>query len=149
MSQKRQIDRYEKVLWLARLNARFGSLWWAEEELWRNYLESYVGAQDRDGHPGVSVRSSELKSYFEKVPLLFGRTAKYGETGPILACLRPDNPTHLTVFGTMLNPAQIWVAEFDGRIGVARVRRWIHKWELDIQEKRSLSDWYQRNLNPI
>ena len=141
-------DPYEKVLWLAKLQLGFGTVWWVAEEAWVWYSEDYAGADDRDGHPGVSLMLVRLRSYFERVPLLLGCTARSGETGPVLAMLRPNEPAHLTVFGTRLLPVQICVAEFDDRLGKAHVRRWIEKQELDAQEKQSLMAWYQRNVTP-
>lgn len=137
---------HDAALWLAGLRVDFGSLWWVDEELWEKHLKHYPGAENRDGHPGASLMIGRLYSTFDRVPLLFGRSAREGERGPVLVCLDPRDATHLTVFGTKTHPGRIRVDEFDDRAATARVQPWQHKQELDPAEKRILRAWYDRNL---
>ena len=137
---------HDAALWLARLRVDFGSLWWVDEALWEKHLKHYPGAEDRDGHPGASLMFGRLYSTFDRVPLLFGRSARPGEKGPVLARLDPCHPAHLTVFGTKTHSARIRVDEFDDRVATARVQPWQHKQELDPAEKAILRAWYERNL---
>ncbi len=140
---------HEAALWLARLRLEFGSLWHVEEDVWHEYLRHYPGASDREGHPGASLMLGPLYSTYERVPLLFGRSAKPGETGPILARLIPLDPSHLTVFGTEMHPARIPVEEFNDRTATARVEPWRQKRELDPMEKAVLRKWYERNVQNV
>ncbi len=141
-------DLCENKLWLARLRADFGSVWAIEECAWRDYLSDYAGGRDRIGHPGVSVRRNPPPSYFDMLPLLFGCTAQWWhrkQKGLVFARLSPSDQEHETVFGTISEPARIWIAEFDGRRTYSRIKRWREKAEFDPDEKADLGAWCLRN----
>jgi len=124
----------------------FGTLWWVGEDVWETYQENYRRWGDREGHPGVSLLLGRLLLYRDRLPMLFGRSPKLGQTGPVLAVCNPRKPSRLTVFGTLVEPARIPLRELDPGETEPRVQPWEFKPQLDPNEKTALLAWYDRNV---
>ena len=120
----------------------FGSLWWVDEQVWKERVGGYDKQSTKRGHPGVSLRRVPVRDSMEIVPLLHGTS---GSAGPVVARgLSPDEdkgPNFPTSFGRLVIPAPLALDEMSGR---SRVKPNNWKPRLNQAEMNALDAWDKR-----
>ena len=122
------------------LDVCLGSLWWANESIWKSRLPRYDQQSTRKEHPALSIRKRPPDTPYETIPMLHGTSRESPGAFPVTG-LSPERGTeHFTWFGT-LRPVSIGLDE----IGYA-VRQNTHKPALDDLEHQAFETWLQRRL---
>jgi len=121
------------------LSARFGTVWWVDEMLWKERIKTYDPHSTKSGHPGVSIREDRPSITGELIPMLHGTS---GSQGPVVvrglfASYPVDYPTSV---GKPIAP--IPGMEFDGSARRVRVNR--NKPHLEPEEEEALKNWAQK-----
>ena len=94
------------------MNTSRGTLWWVKEEVWDEAADAQhlKYGSDREGHPGLSIRSPK-KPAGATIPMLYGsssaaRAAGWSESIRVRG-LDQKNTCHLTNFGQVFAPVCI------------------------------------------
>jgi len=112
----------------------FGSLWWVDEELWKEKIPRYDSQSTRKAHPGLSIRQTPLVSPYEAIPFLHGTSKKGGKSIMVHGLSKDEN--HTSYFGRIKSPIFI---------GLEFVLKKVHpnkkKPQLNHDEQKALHAW--------
>lgn len=90
-----------------------GALWWIRNDLLKVRQPQFNQNDKHKGHPGLSVRKSEVTSVCDAVPMLAGTSkARYLRKGSVVVSgLTAKDRKARTFFGTIVEPARYSVGE--------------------------------------
>ncbi len=115
-----------------------GTLWWVDESIWRDVLENYDQKSQRDGHPGLCIRTVPVVDLYSQIPMLHGRSKGSGVEVTGLTVEEPKRTTRFNLLGP------VPVMETIPRAGKQKVRPNRDKPRLTDAEQQALTDFLQR-----
>lgn len=127
-----------------------GALWWAQDDLIKDRHPAFNQADDRKGHPLLSVSQRELRSRFDAVPMLVGTSGKmknehWKSKCVMISGMTRQNREHKTYFGSIVQPG---LYSFEDLLtGVKPLNRFQHETGKWYNHRTMIPNWDKSTVN--
>lgn len=93
----------------------FGMIWWASEAIWKSRVTGYDQESTRESHPSISLRSYNLATSLDPIPLLHGTSnPDFGRV--VVRDITPGHTTHFGQIPPVGVPFDYWVGGGQDRL---------------------------------
>ena len=92
-----------------------GTLWWVDNDLWKDVISGFVMKKGNKKHPGLSIARKRAEGLFSTVPMLIGTSRPaYGSRVLAVRHMNPEGSEHHDApgFFSPLRPFRIRFDEF-------------------------------------
>ena len=117
-----------------------GTLWWVDNDIWKNVISGFVMKKGQRKHPGLSIARKKADGLFSTVPMLIGTSKPaYGSRVLEVRHMSPEGSEHHDAPG-FFSPLRPYLLRFDEFGRADRITQNSTKPRLERDEMRRLDE---------